>query len=476
MYPEEYEMIAKLEPEARRRIQAARIALLSVNPFYGTLMSSMPLVANWEWCTTCATDGKNLFFNPEFVCGMPAERKQLVMQRLANHPIMDTVTKGEEQLFIETFYREKTMPELTFVCKHEVRHVTNDHLWRGKTFNPGLHNAATDEYINTSIVMEHSNRSKPMCWFPNSLASVFDPKKEFGFLHFAYCNFKYVGMTSEAIYLDMLKNKPKGRAVGNHIHRDESDDELNILGYQKERPQLTQAEKDEMADWSRSMIDAALKSAGGEGPEEAIKLIAEWKKPKINYLKMIKQRMVSRIKSNRSFRRVSRRSGGLTYTMRQYGGLSEKQHMILPGKTPTTKVDIVIGFDVSGSISKETLRRIFNEIIGICLLYKAFRVTLFCWSTKVGNVCVYTEDNIREMADYEVTSTGGTTAACAFEYIEKNIPKASDVIIFTDGAIEDLSHRKDWAKRWATLWVICGGVVGFRPPFGKSVDMDENIK
>lgn len=475
MYKDEYELIKEQESEARRKIQAARIALLSVNPFYGTLMSSMPLVANWEWCTTMATDGKNLFFNPEFVCGMRDERKVKVMQRLVDHPDMDMVAKGEEKLFIETFYREKSMPELTFLCKHEVRHVTNDHVWRGKTFNPHMHNAACDEYINTTIVMEHSNSSKPMCWFPRGRATIFTPEKEFGFLHFAYCHFEYLGMTSEQIYLKMLNKMPKGRAVGNHMKKDEADEELNILGYNKERPELTQSEKDEMAEWSRHMIDAALKSAGGEGPEEAIKMVADWKKPKINYLKMIKQRMVSRIKSNRSFRRISRRSSGLTYTMRKYGGLSNKQHMLLPGKVPTDKVDIVIGFDVSGSISKQTLRRIFNEIIGICLLYKAFRVTLFCWSTKVGNVCVYTEENIREMADYHVTSTGGTTAACAFEYIEENIPEARDVIIFTDGAIEDLHRRKDWARKWETLWVICGGSRKWTPPFGKAVDMDENV-
>lgn len=475
MYQNEYNMIGNLEQEARRRIQAARIALLSVNPFYGTLMSSMPLVANWEWCTTAATDGKHLFFNPEFVCGMPEERKALVLERLENHPTMLPDEKVKEKAFILTFYREKTMPELTFICKHEVRHVTNNHLWRGKSFDPSLHNAATDEYINTTIVMEHSNRSKPMCWFPDGRASTFGPSKEFGFLHFAYCNFKYLGMTSEAIYIDMLTNKPKGRPVGNHMHRDEPDDELNILGYRKDRPQLSQEEIDGMADWSRHMIDAALKSAGGEGPEDARELISVWKKPKIDYLKMLRQRMVSRLKSNRSFRRLSKRGAGLTHTMRKYAGMSKKTTMILPGRLPQEKIDIVIGFDVSGSITPRTLQRIFNEIIGICILYKAFRVTLFCWSTKVGNVCVYTEENIREMTDYKVTSTGGTTAACAFEYIEENIPKAKDVIIFTDGYIEDLNKRKDWANKWETLWVICGGRNNWKPPFGRAVDMDDKI-
>lgn len=473
MYPEEYKMIGNLEAEARRRVQAARIALLSVNPFYGTLLSSMPLISNWEWCSTMATDGKNLFFNPEFVCGMPEEREKLVMERLRNHPTMLPAEKAEEERFIRTFYRGKTMPELTFVCKHEVRHVTNNHIWRGKSFDPKLHNAATDEYINTTIVMEHSNRSKPMCWFPNGRASVFDPDKEFGFLHFAYCNFKYLGMTSEQIYIDMLTNAPKGRPVGNHMHRDEKDDELNILGYRKERPQLTKEELDDITDWSRHMIDTALKSAGGEGPEEARAMIAEWKNPKVDYLKMIKQRMVSRVKSNRSFRRLSKRGGGLTFAMRKYGGLSKKASMILPGRLPKEKIDIVIGFDVSGSISPETLRRIYSEIIGICILYKVFRVTLFCWSTKVGNVCVYTEDNIRDLANYKVTSTGGTSASCAFKYIEDNIPEAKDVIIFTDGYIEDLNNRKDWGRKWDTLWVICGGRRNWVAPFGRAVNMDE---
>ena len=123
------------------------------------------------------------------------------------------------------------------------------------------------------------------------------------------------------------------------------------------------------------------------------------------------------------------------------------------------------------------MTRIFNEIIALSTLYQCFRITLFCWSTQVGNVNVYTQDNIKEILDYRVTSTGGTTAACAFEYIDEFIPKAKEVIIFTDGYIEDLRHRgASWGRKYNTLWVICGGRKGWLAPFGKAVDLDEHFK
>lgn len=107
-----------------------------------------------------------------------------------------------------------------------------------------------------------------------------------------------------------------------------------------------------------------------------------------------------------------------------------------------------------------------------------FKVTMFCWSTEVGNVEVYTKANVAKMKDYEVTTTYGTKASCVFEYIEKNVPKAKEVVIFTDGYIEQIDKEKaeEWARKYSTLWVITEKNENFTPPFGSKAVMDENAK
>lgn len=474
MLQDEYEMIERLDGEALKILKAARIVLLQNYAFYGTLVSAMPLICNFTWLETAATDHRNIYYNPEFIVGMPEARKKKVFARVDADPKMDAAQKAEYKEYIESFYRKKTVREVVFILMHEIRHVTNDHMSRGKSFNPKKYNIAADHYINTDLVYELGPKTGSLKFFPDGKQTVFDKKKEFGFMSYAYCDFKYAGMTAEKIY-SLLPDDQSSSCLpkGGQAHIGEYDPNSNILGYTDMQPKKSTVERDEDLTWSSGMIDAALKACGGEGPKEARELIASMCKPKINYLQIIKQRMISRVKSHLTYRRPARRSGSVTYTLRRIGAINNSQYIVLPGREKQKMLDIVIAFDVSGSISKKTLDKIFNEIIGLCSLYPQFRVTLFCWSTRVGDVKVYTKDNIKEMLDYKVTSTGGTHASCALDYIEQNIPDAKEVIIFTDGYIEDLKHRVGWGKKYPTLWVICGGKKDWEAPFGRAVDLDE---
>lgn len=472
-------IIESQQEEALKMIQAAKIVLLRNRPFYAALVGSMPLVMNCDWLPTAATDGRNLYYNPEFIAGMHPERYKKVMERLKAEQL-PIAQYDKQKLYIETFYRKKTIKELIIIIEHELRHVTNMHMFRAGTLDPTLFNIAGDHYINTHLVMEHGETGKnknPLFFFPKNKNTVFNDADEFGFMNYAYCNFKYIGWTAEQIYRDLVKEQPpqNGKGPGEHMNSPGEGDPIdkNVLGYDKgAMPKISKEEAAKIQDESRRKIKSAAQAAGGALPEDIRDLVGSFGKPKINYLTLIRTRMVSLLKVNKTYKRVSRRSAGLTHALRQFGAITSRQHTVLAGSERQKKIDVVIGFDVSGSISDALLRDIFREITGLSTLYKAFRITVFCWSTKVGNVEVYTEKNIRDILKYKVTSTGGTRASCAFEYIEKNIPDAKEVLMFTDGYIEDISHKKDWAKKFNTLWVIFGNR-GFKPPFGEAVSYDD---
>ena len=49
------------------KLITARIGLLLRHPFFGNLATRMKLIDASDWCETLATDGRNFYYNNEFV-------------------------------------------------------------------------------------------------------------------------------------------------------------------------------------------------------------------------------------------------------------------------------------------------------------------------------------------------------------------------------------------------------------------------
>ena len=60
-------------PECELRLRKARTALLLDHPFFGTLLFRLRAVAKTS-IQTMATDGVTLFYNPQFVDTLTAEK------------------------------------------------------------------------------------------------------------------------------------------------------------------------------------------------------------------------------------------------------------------------------------------------------------------------------------------------------------------------------------------------------------------
>jgi predicted metal-dependent peptidase len=95
----------------------ARIGLLLRHPFFGNLATRMKLIDASEWCATLATDGRNFYYNCEFV--------------------------------------DKLKPkEAEFGFAHEVLHNVFDHMGRRESRDPTLSNIAADYAANQILVDE----------------------------------------------------------------------------------------------------------------------------------------------------------------------------------------------------------------------------------------------------------------------------------------------------------------------------------
>lgn len=520
MNEDELDLVRSQIPEARRIIELAHIQLCSYRPFFGVLLSSMPVKEASRWLGTAATDGRNLYYNPEFIAGMSDERKKLVMERIDKN-ITDPKNNAVMKEYINTFYRRKTVREVIFIWEHETRHVVADHCSRGKGYSPENYNIAADHYINISTVMAYSTKVPGMGdtrWFPDGDKTVFDKSKEFGFMAYGYCDFKFKGMFTEQIYdilfgansqqspqavpgdgsqggsgLDSGEEGLRGSdahgnssgGIGGSKKRAEEDGNVglgdvdDILGLDPQsQPKLTQSDRNKNDSIMRRAIENAVKSAGSGAPEEARKFVEEMGSPKINYLKLLRRTIERLFKQDVSFRRLNRRSFSISRTLRKNGYLGSRQTMALPSRSKGKTIKAGIFFDVSGSFTDALLAPTMREIRGLCSMYDDFEVLLACWSTEIGDKKTFTKDNVRELSDYKIKTTGGTDVTCVFNALDDMSDPVDQIVIYTDGYFSDVSGVKDWKGKYGnkTLWIIIGNRNDWEPPFGVAINFDNYIQ
>lgn len=162
--------MAKNEYQAEeRKLQAARVNLLTSSPFFATIAMRRPLVVTPDVETAAVTANGSIKFNPAFVNG-------------------------------------HTKQELTFVLAHEAMHVALAHLARMGSRNSVVWNIATDAVINALLRAERVGQAPQGAVF---LREIDD-------------------LSAEEIYERLMKNnppKPKSQSGGGKCGSSEDEDE-----------------------------------------------------------------------------------------------------------------------------------------------------------------------------------------------------------------------------------------------------------
>lgn len=266
------------------KLVTARVGLLLRHPFFGNLATRMKLVDATDWCATLATDGRNFYYNNDFV------------NRL-------------------------TPKQAEFGFAHEVLHNIFDHMGRRENRDPMLSNIAADYAVNQILKDER-------------IGEVPDWIK-------IYQDNKYRGWSYEKIYEDIEKTAIKidiselGELLDEHL--DEEGDEEG----EGKRPRLTPEEKKAIKDEIKEAMVAAAQSAGaGKIPAGVARLIQSLTEPKMDWRQLLRMNIQSILKSNFSFSRPNRKSQhsgailpGMTYdetidvsvAIDMSGSISDKQ-------------------------------------------------------------------------------------------------------------------------------------------------------
>lgn len=394
------------------KLTTARVGLLLKTPFFGNMATRMKIINADEWCQTAATDGRNFYYNTEFV-------------------------------------KKLSTKKLEFLFAHEIGHCVFDHFGRAGSRNRQLCNISQDYAINQILADEKIGEvidEVPIC-----------------------LDSQYRGLAWEEIYdklyekadireisLDELM-KELGETLDEHINGDgaqskDGKDKEQDGDTRGKAPVLTKEEKQKIKDEIKeAMIQSAAAAGAGKTPGAIQRLIKDLTEAKMNWREILRMNIQSIIRNDYSFTRPSRKGWGTG--------------AILPGLVNDETIDIAIAVDMSGSIGMDDAKVFFSEIKGIMDQYADFSIKVWCFDTDIYNYAEFTQDNVEELLDYEPKGGGGTEFMINWDFMKQEGIEPKKFVMFTDGYPWGSWGDENYCD---TLFIVKGNERA-ESPFGQTV-------
>lgn len=234
-----------MNQQARTILTRARIALLSRQPFFGTLALRLKLVENDKLVPpTAAVDGKNIYYHPDWVLNADFE---VVKSMLA----------------------------------HEIGHVIYDHIGRRNGRDPMRWNFAGDYVINA--MLKDAGFVVPDTW-------LYSPA--------------YLGMSTDEVY-KALPPMPEGSQFDTVMDAAGANDPGgNVFGSGK-LPVFTDEDRQE---WKDAITQAATAAeAAGKLPADMKRFVDEITRAKADWRSVLRRFMTDITKEDYSYSRFDRR-------------------------------------------------------------------------------------------------------------------------------------------------------------------------
>lgn len=401
--------------QTEEKLTTARVGLLLKAPFFGNMATRMKLIDASEWCPTAATDGRNFFYNKDFV----------------------------EKL---------STKKLEFLFGHEIGHCVFDHFGRAGSRDRQLCNIAQDYAINIILKDE-------------KIGDVIDEVK-------ICLDPKYRGLAWEEIYDSLYEEADKigmdelmeqlGDLLDDHINEDtgggNNDGDENGKD-KKGKPVLSKEEKQKIKDEIKeAMIQSAAAAGAGKTPAAIQRLIKDLTEPKMNWREILRMNIQSLVRNDYSFSRPSRKGWA--------------SGVILPGLKNDETIDVAIAIDMSGSIGLDDATVFLTEVKGIMDQYEDYNVKIWCFDTEVYNYAEFSADAGDGIETYEPKGGGGTEFMVNWDFMKENGIEPKKFIMFTDGYPWGSWGDENYCD---TLFVVKGNERA-ESPFGQTVIYEKDAE
>lgn len=402
-------------------IIAARVRMLVKLPFFGVIATKLEVINATKWCGTCATDGRHLYFNEDFM-GMLGKR------------------------------------EIEFVLAHEVLHCIYDHMDRRGSRDPRLWNCAADYAINLELVDAGFRMPKD------------SNDKDVGLL-----DERFRDMTANEIYDIIKKESDEGKfsqeadSFDEHLtgegqpksgqDGDDSDVKPDPSGVNGPVP-LSEEDRANIEHEIQESVQQAAKQIDPEKagtPGRIKKMLHDLSQPKISWSDYLHKQISSSVVSDYTWKRPNRKT--------QMSGV------VLPSTLKEDEINVVVGVDTSGSINEKMFSDFISEVHGIMAQFTKFNLYFFCWDAECYTLHEFNEHCAEDILTTGFEGGGGNDGVIFVEkFLEEKgiIDDIDNMVMFTDGHILgpwDDGTPPVYADK--TTWVIWGS--GIVPPWGQCV-------
>ena len=357
---------------AGEKLVAARVKMLFKQPFFGNIACRLKLVDATDdgWCPTAAVDGRNFYYNRDFVNKLDLE-------------------------------------ETVFLVGHEVGHCIYEHFLRRGDRDPKIWNMAGDYKINAMLVRESIGR------LIDKVKPLYDKK---------YSTDEWF---TENVYDDLIQQgvTPQ-QTIDVHLEIDGEGDSKDGDGADGDgkgkRPTINRDDAKAISDELKNAIIQAAQSVGaGNVPGDVRRMIGALTEPKMDWRQMIRVSLESNLVSDFTFMRPNRKS--------------QFSNVVLPGMKKDQQIDIAIAIDVSGSISVQDSTDFLSEVQGIMDQFESYKIRIWCFDTRVTGYDEFTSEDGRPITEFEITGGGGTDFMANWNYMTENEIEPDQFIMFTDG-------------------------------------------
>lgn len=366
-------LINPVPTEASEALSKAKVKLM-LKPdcaFFATLILQTPVY----WVTkdevdTAATDGKNLFFNPEFFLGL----------------------EPEERLFL---------------VLHEVMHNVFNHGTRQGFRDGRVWNEAGDYAINDELIQRGFKMPK------NGLHNV-----------------DYRDMSADDIYDDLMRKRNEGQQGAQNPWPDlrvppqgDGSQSQNSTGNSPDQNigGIPSPSADEVEDHNKNLLSQATQASKLHGdkpgtiPGSLERLLDEMLNPKLPWTTILRKFLFSLSKNDYSWRKPNRR-----YI---------SQGLILPSLHSEGVGQIDFAIDTSGSVSEDDFNHFVSEIGYVFKQFKPEGVGVMQFDH-----ILQSNDHVATLQDFmklKFKGGGGTRIEPVLDVFKSN--KAKALIILTDG-------------------------------------------
>jgi predicted metal-dependent peptidase len=335
------------------------------------MATRMKLIEADEWCPTAATNGRNFYYNTEFV-------------------------------------KKLSVKKLEFLFGHEILHCVFDHFGRVGSRDRMLSNIAQDYAVNQILVDERIGEKI------TEVQICYDSK--------------YRGKAWEEIYDELYEKAEKitmpellkqlGDLLDEHLKEEGPGEGEDGKGGNK--PSISKEDAQKIRDEIKeAMIQSAAAAGAGKVPAGIQRMIKDLTEPKMNWREFIRMNIQSIVRNDYSFSRPSRKG--------QMSGA------VLPGMKQDETIDVAIGIDMSGSIGQEDATVFLSEVKGIMDQYQDFAIDIWCFDTAIYNHQRITHDNDQDLLDYAPEGGGGTDFMANWDFMKEQGIQPKKFIMFTDG-------------------------------------------